>query len=176
VKLYKEVWETIDGKHMKTPLKLLLMIGMLGLFVFLTFVDIFSTEAQYHEGLYGTVESHHALIMGVLGILGIVIGAVLYALLDAKIERATEEIKVSSELLLRFLDPQQKKIIQHLIEHNGQANQRELTYIEGFDKLKVHRTLKTLETKGVITIAKHGKINKVRLPTEVQQLFSQIKA
>src|SRR3989344_6910990 len=89
VKLYIEVCETIRfmGKTAKTLLKLILVIGMLGAFIFLTAVDIYSAEDKPASGLYGIIKSHHAIIMGILGIFGIIIGGILYSILSVQAEK-----------------------------------------------------------------------------------------
>ena len=87
--------------------------------------------------------------------------------MEAKIEKTKDQGKVSTSLLLKLLDSNQRKIISYLWENHGKANQFELTHIEGLDKLRVHRALKSLQEKGIVTVSHYGKINKITLQPDI---------
>ena len=137
------------------------------------YIDIFSVDKDNSPSAF--LEPYHPELMLVLATLGIVTGAFIYAFMDAKLERKKEEIQMSLSLLLKLLDPNQRKIILHLWKSDGAVNQREFARLEGMDKLKVHRALKMLELKDIVTIEKYGKINKVILQKDVLAVYKKEK-
>ncbi len=72
---------------------------------------------------------------------------------------AQHECEDSSHLLR----DDERKIVQLLLENDGQMRQYELDHMTGLNKVRVHRILKALEDRGVVEIQKIGKVNNVRL-------------
>ena len=143
-----------------------MLLALIGLLMIFTYIDISSERAQ-GSGLYRLFEPYHAELMLFLAILGISTGAIIYAFMEVKLEKTKEQGQVGTSLLLTLLEPNQRKIITYLWQHQGRSNQLELSRIEGLDKLKVHRALKSLQEKGAIIIERYGKINKIMLQKDV---------
>ena len=158
--------------------KFIIFLLVLGSYIFLNYIDIFSAEydhsQQSNAQWYAFAIPYHAEIMTVLGLLGFLLGAAVYVGLDAELRKKTQDVTDASEILIKFFEPTQKKIVLFLSEKNGSAYQRELSHIPGLDKLKVHRALKTLLQKGIITIDKHGKINKIHLEKNTHKLLQKL--
>ncbi len=142
------------------------ILALVGLLMIFTYIDI-SSERTGGKGIYGLFEPYHAELMLFLAILGITTGAIIYAFMETKIEKTKDQDHISTSLFLKLLESNQRKITKYLWGNNGKANQLELSHIEGLDKLKVHRTLKALQEKNVITIEHFGKINKILLQKDI---------
>ncbi|MCM2325606.1 MAG: hypothetical protein NDI94_04030 [Candidatus Woesearchaeota archaeon] len=147
-------------------IRVFLILSLISLLMIFTYIDI-SNEKAEGIGLYRFLQPYHAEIMLFLAILGITTGAVTYSFMEIKIEKTLDQGHVSTSLLLKLLEPNQRKIIAYLWEQGGRTNQFELSRIDSLDKLKVHRALRSLQERGIITIEHHGKINKVTLQKDI---------
>ena len=77
----------------------------------------------------------------------------------------------NTHLILKFLRPDERKVVEKLIENKGKVFQSEITRMQGMTKLKTHRAIKELEFKGIIKIQKDGMTNKITLSEDVKELF-----
>jgi len=74
-------------------------------------------------------------------------------------------------VLLKFLNYNENKILKKLIENNGSVLQSEISRLPNMGKVKAHRVLKDMEIKGIISIEKYGKTNRITLSADVKKLF-----
>ena len=74
-------------------------------------------------------------------------------------------------ILLKFLNYNENKVIKKLIENNGTILQSEISRMPGIGKVKAHRILKDMKIKGIISLEKHGKTNRINLSDDVRNLF-----
>ena len=77
----------------------------------------------------------------------------------------------NTPLILKFLKPDERKVVEMLIENKGKVAQSEITRMPGMTKLKTHRAIKELEFKGIIKIQKDGMTNRITLSDDVKELF-----
>ena len=77
----------------------------------------------------------------------------------------------NTPLILKFLKPDERKVVEMLIENKGKVSQSEITRMPGMTKLKTHRAIKELEFKGIIQIQKDGMTNKITLSNDIKELF-----
>lgn len=102
-------------------------------------------------------------------IVSIVVGAGTYAFMSERIEKKVLSLKKTTELILKFLNDDEKKVVQKLIENNGKALQAEITRLGGMSKLRVHRAVRKLLSKNIIEIEKFGKTNVIRFPKDIEE-------
>lgn len=76
-----------------------------------------------------------------------------------------------NSLFLKFLNANERKVTEKIIENKGNILQSEISRIEGMTRLRAHRTLKELESKGIITIEKYGKTNRIVLNNEIKNIL-----
>lgn len=81
-----------------------------------------------------------------------------------KVEQSFENT-VQSDILL----PDEKKLISVLEKNNDSMTQSDLVRESGLSKVKVHRVLKNLENKKIITKYDFGMTNKIRLEKKVKE-------
>ena len=82
--------------------------------------------------------------------------------IEAKVEEKAEE-KVKNEVDADVLLPDEKKVIEILERHERSMTQKELVSESGLSKVKVHRVLKGLERKKVVSKYAFGMTNRIRL-------------
>ncbi len=100
---------------------------------------------------------------------GIVIGAVVFFFVTSKLEDKQRNVKKLSSVMLKFLNPDERKLVDLLIENNGKALQAELTRLPGMSKVKSHRIIQRLMDRGVIEKETLGKTNIVRFSKEIKE-------
>lgn len=98
-----------------------------------------------------------------MGFVGVVVGTVAYHILGGKIELKQEAAKSNTTILLKLLDPPERKAVQKLVENGGKVQQLELSRLPDLNKVKTHRILRGLEAKGVIHKERYGKVNLIVL-------------
>ena len=79
--------------------------------------------------------------------------------------------KSCKTVLLKFLNYNENRILKKLIENNGSVLQSEISRLPNMGKVKAHRVLKDMEIKGIISIEKYGKTNRINLSEDVRNLF-----
>ena len=79
--------------------------------------------------------------------------------------------KSCKTVILKFLNYNENKVLKKLIENNGSVLQSEISRLPNMGKVKAHRVLKDMEIKGIISIEKYGKPNRISLSEDVRNLF-----
>ena len=87
-----------------------------------------------------------------------------------KIKRYADN-NTEKQTVLNFLNSNERKILERLLEHNGIATQSEISKMDKMTKLKTHRAVKSLEAKAIIKKEKYGKTNKLILNKEIENLL-----
>jgi uncharacterized membrane protein len=90
---------------------------------------------------------------------------------EEKITNSREKDCDKNNLFLKFLNASERKVTEKIIENKGNILQSEISRIEGMTRLKAHRTLKELESKGIVTLEKYGKTNRIILNKEIKNIL-----
>jgi len=105
----------------------------------------------------------------VIGFSGLLVGTLVYYILSEKIIIKEKQLEGNTKIILKLLDSKEKFIIEKLLEENGKVHQSELNYLPGMTKVKAHRILEKLKTRGIIKKEKLGKINMIRLEDSIYE-------
>ncbi|MFW5847019.1 MAG: hypothetical protein ACOCUU_02555 [Nanoarchaeota archaeon] len=89
----------------------------------------------------------------------IFIGGLIYYLFSLQIEKKEEKVKFNINTLMKFLDKDEKQIIQQLKKNNNKIFQSNL---KG-NKVRISRAIKKLKEKDIVKIEKQNKKNKIKL-------------
>ncbi|MCX6799479.1 MAG: hypothetical protein NTW59_05295 [Candidatus Diapherotrites archaeon] len=100
---------------------------------------------------------------------GIIIGAIVFFFVTSKIESKQRDVKKIAGVMLRFLNPDERKLVNLLIENNGKVLQAEVSRLPGMGKVKSHRVVQRLIDRGVIEKETLGKTNIVRFAKEIKE-------
>jgi hypothetical protein len=77
----------------------------------------------------------------------------------------------NKNVILRFLSPNERKVVEALIEKKGKTLQSEIAHLQGMTKLKTHRAVKELERKGIINRESYGKTYTISLTKDVEEVL-----
>ena len=108
-------------------------------------------------------------ILPVLISIALAVGAGTYYLMAGKVESTRKSAVKTGELVLKFLGPQERKVVDLLIKNKGKLYQSEISRTEGMTKLKSHRVIQKLSDRGVIQIQENGKTNIIRFNPEIEE-------
>lgn len=73
------------------------------------------------------------------------------------------------DIILKFLNMSERKVVESLIEKKGEILQSEISRMDGMTKLKTHRAVRDLERKGVIKRESHGKTHRIILSKDIKE-------
>jgi uncharacterized membrane protein len=79
----------------------------------------------------------------------------------------------NKEIIFKFLNLNERKVLEKLIEREGIVMQSEINLIEGMTKLKTHRAVKDLERKSIIKTESYGKTNRITLSNEIREFITK---
>jgi len=108
-------------------------------------------------------------VLPLIASIAVVIGALIYYLMSERMESKEKSLKNNTEILLRFLNEDEKKLVNALIESDGKVLQAEITRLPGMTKVKSHRIVQRLLDRGVIEKDQVGKTNIIRFTKEIKE-------
>ncbi len=153
------------------------LLGLLILLAFATLVVIgtyyYVTSTGENSPVTDLIFKYHFEFMLFLGLGGIAVGAFSYYLLGHEVVVQKEISRKNAGVLFELLDHSERIIVQKLVEQKGKARQYEFAYDSKLGKVKAHRAVKKLASKGVVTIEKLGKVNSVVLKPEILDALSE---
>lgn len=146
---------------------IILLIGLASFVIFVISLTLLLGEKFEVKscGCPKMVSNNFVYLFIILSI--IFVASLVYYLFSLKIDAKEKVINKNIELLYKILDKDEKKVLDKIIKQKGQIEQSKIS--EELGKLKVHRTLKKLEQKGIITIEKKGRTNIIKLNEELKQ-------
>jgi len=59
------------------------------------------------------------------------------------------------------------------VENNGKLQQIEITYMEGYTKVKAHRIIENLVQKGILTKEKLGKMRLIKMNKDFYEILKE---
>ena len=124
----------------------------------------------------GTEECPHQQQLDFLGgaipiivSIALIVGAGTYYFMSGKVEGKKQDLKNNTGVLLQFLNNDEKKLVNALIESGGKVLQAEVTRLPGMTKIKSHRVVLKLLDKGVIEKIQLGKTNIIQFTKEIKE-------
>lgn len=117
------------------------------------------------------VKFHSYYLLPFIAFVGLFIGILVYYILSDKLIQKEHSLKNNAKIILNFLKPEERKVIETLLEKGGSVQQYELSHLPSLNKVKTHRILLNLEQKGIIHKEKLGKINKIVLNKELYDVL-----
>ena len=153
--------------------RLMVGMGLIAAFLFIVTVGLSVYESQQPREALACEHVQAVMplfnLLPILSTFGVVVGMGAYYIMSQKIETKEETIKKSGEVILRFLDSDEKKVVSRLLGNHGKVLQAEITRMDGMSKVKSHRVVKRMLKKGVIEVEGFGKTNIVKLPQELRE-------
>jgi uncharacterized membrane protein len=109
-------------------------------------------------------------IVALISTTGVIVGIAVYIYMKKSIMPETvspEDIQETT----RFLPKDQRKIVEAIIENEGEISQSELPEETELSKVKVSRKLKDLERQEIVRREENGMTNKVMLGEKFEELL-----
>ena len=136
----------------------------------LVFVYALSSQGQQVPWFLQIFLDYHMHFMVIMGLFGVFSGLVMYNLLNSTIERQKKVVKTNSDIIMKFLSPEDREVVRLLIGKEGMTTQSEIARLPRMSRLKAHRIVKKLEDRGIVHVEKYGKVNIVRIVDELKGL------
>jgi uncharacterized membrane protein len=99
----------------------------------------------------------------------VLIGAITYYLMGQRVEATQASVKHNAETVLKLLNPDERKLVNLLLENNGKVLQAEVTRLPGMTKVKSHRIVQRLVERNVVEVEQLGKTNIVKFTKEIKE-------
>jgi len=77
--------------------------------------------------------------------------------------RKKDSNEVDVKELMNFLLPDERRVVDILIKHDGEYLQKQITKEADFTRLRTHRIIARLAQRGIVTVEKVGNTNKIKL-------------
>jgi uncharacterized membrane protein len=109
-------------------------------------------------------------IVALISATGVIVGIAVYIYMKKTVipeTVSTEELQETT----RFLPKNQRRIVEAVIDEDGEISQSELPEETGLSKVKISRKLKNLERQKIIRREENGMTKKVMLGEEFEELL-----
>lgn len=134
------------------------------------------TKEQIIQYVYEKQSSGHLpfyYIIPIFSFFGIIIGALVYFVMNENLEKKQKTIEYNTEVILKLLNPEERKVIKKIVENNGKIQQVEITYMEGYTKVKSHRIVESLVNKGILFKESMGKMRMLKMNDDFYNILKQ---
>lgn len=149
------------GETMNINKKITIGIMLITGFIFAVSFSTLYAQTHIAEGTACSCTLPIPLLIPTFSSLGVFIGSFVYYLMFARIRETGKRYTEDAKTLLDMLQGDERKIIEKLVENNGEITQSRLSSL--FGKVKTFRILENLRKRNVIIKESHGKTNKIIL-------------
>ncbi len=111
----------------------------------------------------------------IFGFFGLAVGALVYYIINGDVERKEKVLIQNTSVVMQLLAPEERKVIKKIVENHGKIQQIEITYMEGFTKVKAHRIIESLVQKGIIEKEKLGKMRQLHMNKDLYEILKDKK-
>ena len=122
--------------------------------------------------IFWTVENHLLITIGLIilsGFIGYLSSTVIYR----QVTKTKKESQKLLEMLLLFLNKDEKEIINFLVQNKGIIGQADISRLPGMNRVKAFRSLQKMQEKSLIDITAHGKVRKVLLKENILNMLTK---
>lgn len=158
------------GKRNKL-FQLWLIIGIIAGFAAVLFFSITYLNEKVLCDANCREQNKVSLILILLSLFGMFIGSLTYYFISEKYEKKITRMHKDVSLTLKFLNGEEKLIVNSILNHKGKITQSEIAKNTGLSRVRIFRTLRKLEEKGVIIKKPHGMTNVIELEEELKKVL-----
>jgi len=149
-------------------------IVTISIFIFLVTVLVF-VFALYSEGqpvpdFLHPFMDYHIHFMVLMGLFGVGSGLLLYSIMSSGIEKERKLLQTNTGIIMKFLGQDERSVMELMLGKEGMTTQSEIARQPGMSRLKAHRIVKKLESRGIVHVEKYGKINMGRVVEELRSV------
>ncbi len=158
----------------KNFLNLWLIIGLISGFSTI----VFFVTAYLNNEILCTLDCKYKnqvlLAIILVALTGLFVGTLTYYFINEKLSEEKEYISKQKHNLnstLLFLEPDERKIIQFLLNNKGVVSQSKLSKNLNMNRVKVSRLINSLQKRDIVFKTKAGMTNTIQLKKELKDLF-----
>lgn len=152
-------------------IQLWLIIGIIAGFALIVFYSITYLNNKVLCDLDCRIQNETSLIVVLLSLFGMFIGSLTYYFISEKYEKKIVKIHRDAGVILKFLDKEEKLIINSLLKHKGKTTQSDISKDTNLSRVKIFRSLRKLENRGIIIKMPYGMTNIIEIEKELKDLL-----
>ena len=152
-------------------LRMWLMVSVVAGFATAVFFVITYLNNELLCDMHCRVRNEVTIAIALSALFGMFVGSLTYYLLGEKHKKDMVRLHQSAEATYVFLEPDERKVVRTVIEAGGSILQSELGKQAGMSRVKVSRTLKDLEQRGVVRRRESGMTNDVELAKDLKEVL-----
>ncbi len=161
---------------MDTEKKIVFVVMIIAAFVFVVAFSSLYVQIEVSAGNACGCAIPIWLFIPLLSSIGLLIGTLVYYLLykgtsGPAMMNPVIDPKELASALVKMLPSDEAKIVDLLITNNGEMTQSRMMKESGFNKVKVHRIIKRLETRRFVTKTRDRKINTISLAPQIKKFL-----
>ncbi len=159
---------------MDTEKKIVFVVMIIAAFVFVVAFSSLYVQIEVSAGNACGCAIPVWLFIPLLSSIGLLIGTLIYYLLrrDKPVEQKSKaDLKEFASTIVKMLPSDEAALVILLINNNGEMSQSRLIKDSGYNKVKVHRIIKRLESRGFVTKTKDRKINTITLVEVIKKFL-----
>lgn len=112
----------------------------------------------------------HILVISGAAFMFLTIGVVTYSIISPEASpeeeqnlRSQKGFSAAFEAIMNVLREDEKEVCRAIWKEGGSVLQKDVRYVTGLSKVRTYRVSKRLASRGVITISKDGRLNRLSL-------------
>jgi GTP-sensing pleiotropic transcriptional regulator CodY len=152
-------------------IQLWLIIGIVAGFLVILFFTITYLNNNILCDVDCRIQNGVSLVLISMSLFGMFVGSLTYYFISEKYEKQITKIQKDATLTLKFLGGEEKAIIKSILNHKGKTTQSEIAKDIGQSRVKIFRSLKKLEEKGIITKKPNGMTNSIELEENLRKVL-----
>jgi len=156
-------------KPMNINKKIAVSIMLITGFIFAVSFGTLYVQTHISDGTVCSCTLPIPLLIPTFSSLGVFVGSLVYYLMFARIKETEKRSTQDARNLLDMLQNDEKKMIEKIVENNGEITQSKLSSV--FGKVKTFRLLETLRKRNVIVKEKYGKTNMIKLNNNFKEIL-----
>jgi hypothetical protein len=136
-----------------------------------TFVTDTSRHVTNKSATLAYLVNNHTLIMFFLIVIATGFGFFWSNLSYVELEKQKKGSKQILDIIIMFLNKEEKEIITYLVKEKGETNQAEIARLPGLNNVKAYRSVQKMQEKRLIEVQAHGKVRKVILKDNIYDIL-----
>ena len=154
-------------------------IGFAVLLILLLLVSIvtFVTDSSRHvtnkSPTLTYLVNNHTVIMFFLIVIATGFGFFWSNLSIVELEKQKRGSKQILDIIMMFLNKEEKEIIKFLVKEKGETSQAELARLPGLNNVKAYRSVQKMHEKRLVDVQAHGKMRRIILKNNIYDLLNE---
>ncbi len=158
-----------ESETMGMTRNIVIVVMLITGFIFVVSFSTLYAQTNIIGGTAYTCTLPIPVLIPTLSSLGILVGSFVYYMMVPKLSESEKRVTENTRILLDMLKVDEKKIIEKLVENNGEISQSKLSSL--FGKVKTFRIIQTLIRREIVIKESYGKTNKIKLNDKFRKIL-----